>query len=79
MRTGTGVMRRSVPGPGAGSRPARSVKAEAGTSRYGATSFVYGWEGQRVALAFTADGRQIRFILPLPDRTERRFTHTGQE
>lgn len=45
-------------------------------TRYGATSFMYGWEGQRAALAFTADGRQIRFILPLPDRTERRFTHT---
>ncbi|MET4144197.1 hypothetical protein [Arthrobacter sp. UYCo732] len=45
-------------------------------TRYGATSFMYGWQDSRAALAFTADGRQVRFILPLPDRTERRFTHT---
>jgi hypothetical protein len=45
-------------------------------ARYGATSFSYGWEEGRAAIAFVADGRQVRFILPLPDRNHRDFTHT---
>lgn len=45
-------------------------------SRYGATSFSYGWESGRAAIAFVADERHIRFVLPLPDRNERQFTHT---
>jgi len=45
-------------------------------TRYGATSFSYGWESGRAAIAFVADGRQIRFVLPLPDRNQREFTHT---
>lgn len=45
-------------------------------SRYGATSFSYGWEVGRAAIAFVADGRQIRFVLPLPDKNLREFTHT---
>ena len=42
-------------------------------ARYGATSFVYGWEGDKSMIGFKADGRTIRFILPLPDREE--FAH----
>lgn len=45
-------------------------------SRYGATSFMYGWDGGRAVVAFVVNSRQVRFILPMPDRTERRFTHT---
>jgi len=45
-------------------------------ARYGATSFMYGWEESRAAVGFVVHGRQVRFILPMPDRTERRFTHT---
>ncbi|QDG90680.1 hypothetical protein [Pseudarthrobacter sp. NIBRBAC000502770] len=45
-------------------------------SRYGATAFSYGWEAGRAAIAFVADGRQIRFVLPLPDKNLREFTHT---
>lgn len=44
-------------------------------TRYGATSFSYGWETGRAAIAFVMDGRQIRFVLPLPDRADREFTH----
>ena len=43
--------------------------------RYGATSFSYGWEAARAAIQFVNDGKQIRFTLPLPDRTDREFTH----
>jgi hypothetical protein len=44
--------------------------------RYGATAFSYGWDGEKAAISFVADGRQVRFILPLPNRTDRAFTHT---
>ena len=44
-------------------------------TRYGATSFSYGWEACRAAIAFVMEGRQIRFVLPLPDRADREFTH----
>lgn len=45
-------------------------------TRYGATAFSYGWEVSRAAISFVADGRQIRFVLPLPDSAFREFTHT---
>lgn len=55
---------------------ASRAEIERTLTRYGAKSFMYGWEESRAALAFSADGRQVRFILPLPDRHDRRFTHT---
>ena len=45
-------------------------------ARYGATSFASGWDGNRAMIQFEARGRRIRFILPLPNKTEKRFTHT---
>jgi len=44
--------------------------------RYGATGFLYGWEADRAVISFTIQNRQVRFFLPLPDRSERKFTHT---
>lgn len=44
--------------------------------RYGASSFAYGWESGKAVIMFAKDGRQIRFLLPLPEKTEKRFTHT---
>lgn len=44
--------------------------------RYGAESFAYGWEGDRAVIMFAAHSRRIRFVLPLPSRTDRRFTLT---
>lgn len=55
---------------------ASRAEFERTVTRYGAESFMCGWQDSRAALAFTADGRQVRFILPLPNRNERRFTHT---
>jgi len=43
--------------------------------RYGANSFMSGWESARAVIAFTMRERQIRFILPMPARDEMRFTH----
>lgn len=43
-------------------------------TRYGATGFMYGWEGTRAVIAFRAQGRMIRFELALPDRADPEFT-----
>lgn len=42
--------------------------------RYGATSFAYGWDQTGAVVMFEADGRRIRFTLPLPDRADPKFT-----
>lgn len=44
--------------------------------RYGASQFLYGWSGQRATIGFTAQGRNIRFELPLPDPNAHEFTLT---
>lgn len=44
-------------------------------TRYGADQFMYGWQDESAVVAFRKDGRMIRFILPLPRRDEKRFTH----
>ncbi len=45
--------------------------------RYGATSFMYGWDAERGAvIVFELEGRRIRFLLPMPDRNDKRFTET---
>lgn len=43
--------------------------------RYGADQFMYGIKPEAAVIAFRAMGRHIRFILPFPSPTERRFTH----
>jgi hypothetical protein len=43
--------------------------------RYGADQFMYGWQDQAAVVAFRANDRRVRFILPLPDRQSREFTH----
>lgn len=45
-------------------------------ARYGATHFGYMSEPDRAMVAFQKAGRQVRFIVPLPDRQSRDFTHT---
>ena len=46
-------------------------------TRYDATQFAYGWDGERAVISFVMQERQVRFVLPLPDRTGRRFTQTA--
>lgn len=45
-------------------------------SRYGATSFAYGWEGLTAVVAFQAEGRRIKFTIPLPDQDSKEFRFT---
>lgn len=42
--------------------------------RYGADQFMYGWQDSAAVVAFRAQDRRVRFILPLPDRQAAEFT-----
>lgn len=55
---------------------ASRAEIERTLERYGATSFAYMRDRERAAIAFTAHGKQIRFVLALPDPQSRAFTHT---
>ena len=44
-------------------------------TRYGASSFAYATQPRRAMIMFEAHGRRIRFLIPLPDPDEERFTH----
>ena len=43
-------------------------------TRYGADSFMYGWEGTKAVIGFRMHNRMVRFLIPLPDKSE--FKHT---
>jgi hypothetical protein len=43
--------------------------------RYGAGQFMSGWSAEQAVIAFAMEGRQVRFILPMPSKDEQRFTH----
>lgn len=45
--------------------------------RAGATAFLTGWETGRAFVSFEMRGRRIRFFLPLPDKSDERYTHTS--
>lgn len=45
-------------------------------SRYGASSFMYGWNPTHAQIAFDMNGRRIHFKLPMPDKTGKEFTQT---
>ena len=44
--------------------------------RWGATGFMYGWQESSALVAFVVAGRQVRFILPLPDQDDPQFART---
>lgn len=44
-------------------------------TRYGATGFIYGWEGDQHMLAFQIEGRRIQFALTMPDRNSDEFRY----
>jgi len=43
-------------------------------TRYGADQFMYGWQDSAAVVAFRANDRRVRFILPLPSREDPAFT-----
>ncbi|HCB04269.1 MAG TPA: hypothetical protein DEQ43_08495 [Nocardioides bacterium] len=44
--------------------------------KFGATEFAYGWQQGHAAVGFVISGRQVRFVLHMPDPNDREFTHT---
>lgn len=44
--------------------------------RYGATAFMYGWDGPIAVIGFQIHGLRYKVTLPLPERNSREFTHT---
>lgn len=56
--------------------PVERSRAEIETilARYGADKFMYGWQDSGAVIAFVANGRHIRFVLPLPDKHDVAFT-----
>lgn len=38
--------------------------------RYGASAFMYGWDGDRAVIQFAAHDRRVKFILGLPDKED---------
>lgn len=44
-------------------------------TRYGAQSFMYGWDQDAAIVQFLAEERRIKFVLYLPDKSDRKFTH----
>lgn len=45
-------------------------------TRYGAQQFMYGYDQTRAIVGFQINNRQVRFVLPMPDRADREFTRT---
>ena len=54
----------------------RSEIERATLQRYGATGFMYGWEGSKAIIAFKMANRQIRFILTMPSQDDDQFRLT---
>ena len=54
------------------------VEIERILKRYGATAFGYMWEGTRARIGFAANGRRLRFDLPLPDRKQFLMSPSGR-
>lgn len=44
--------------------------------RYGASGFMSGWLGETAMIAFQVNQRHVKFILPMPDKGSREFTHS---
>ena len=49
--------------------------------RYGADQFMYGWDQEKAVVDFRMNGRQIKFLLPMPEKNDSSFTltDTGRE
>lgn len=45
-------------------------------TRYGAVQFIYGWDSAKAVIGFAVNDRQVRFLLPMPERSEFTLTPT---
>ena len=56
----------------------RKAEIERIIERYGATGFISGLSSDHAMIAFTMNDRQIRFVLVMPARDEKEFTHSSK-
>lgn len=54
------------------------MEVERTLTRYGADSFGYFTQAEKAVIAFQISGRQVRFILTLPDKGLKEFTHSSR-
>src|SRR3990167_7885467 len=52
------------------------AEIERNLTRYGATGFMYGWQGNNAVVAFEMVERRIKFMLPLPPKDSPEFRRT---
>jgi hypothetical protein len=45
-------------------------------NRYGADQFMYGWDQEKAIVGFRMAGRQIKFVLAMPNRKDDQFVKT---
>lgn len=55
------------------------AEIEAVVVRYGATAFNSGWKEDAAMIGFRIDNLSVRFILPLPKRDDKKFTHKEKD
>ncbi len=53
---------------------ASKAEIERIVDRYGASGFMSGWNAERAVIAFAMNDRQVRFLLDMPSKTDKRFT-----
>jgi hypothetical protein len=46
-------------------------------TRWGASQFMYGWDQDRAIVGFVLRGRQMRFVIGMPDKDEKQFKWTS--
>jgi hypothetical protein len=52
------------------------MEIELTVKKYGASGFMSGWQGDSAAMvAFNIAGRSVRFVLPMPLKTDKEITH----
>ena len=54
------------------------AEVERTVSRYGADGFMYGWSDDSAMVMFRMSNRHVKFLLPMPNRQAREFTHTPE-
>lgn len=56
------------------------MEIEATVTKYGATQFLSGWSEDKAVIGFTMRGKMVKFYLPIPDKTDKkyRYTETGR-
>lgn len=55
------------------------IEIEKTLIKYGADNFAYAMTAGKALIGFTMYGRQIKFMLPLPNKDEFRYTPTGRD